>query len=143
MGDEHGGDAEGELEAADLLAQVRPYLGVQRGERLVEQEDARAQGERAGEGDALLLAAGHLVRVAVSVVGQAHQVEEFGGALAPLGRADPAYAQAEGHVVPGVEVREEAVRLEDHAGVAAVGRDPGDVLPVDEDLAGVGLFEAA
>lgn len=141
VGDEHGGDAEGQLEPADLLAQVRPHLGVQRGERLVEQEHARAQCQGAGERDALLLAAGHLVRVAVAVVGEPHQVQEFGGPLAALGRADLAHAQAEGDVVARAQVREEAVRLEDHPGVAAVGRDPGDVLSVDQDFAGVGLLE--
>src|SRR5262249_4112820 len=39
-------------------------------------------------------------------------------------------------------VREEAVRLEHHAHVAAVGRQARDVLAVDDDRAGVGAVEA-
>ncbi len=75
------------------------------------------------------------------MVGQADQVEEFGGGGVPFGGGPLAHAQAEGDVVAGVQVREEAVGLEDHAGVAAVGGDPGDVLAVHQDLSGVGLLE--
>ena len=74
-----------------------------------------SQRERAGQRDALLLAAGHLVRVAVAVVGEADELQELGGAGAPLGGRHLAHPQPEGDVVAGVEVREEAVRLEDHA----------------------------
>ena len=45
----------------DLGAQLLAQLGVERSERLVEQQHARTHGERAGEGDALALAAGQLV----------------------------------------------------------------------------------
>ena len=79
VGDEDGGDAELELEPADLLAQLHPHLGVERRQRLVEQQHPRAQGERAGQRDPLLLAAGELVRVAVAVVGQADQLQQLGG----------------------------------------------------------------
>ena len=41
-------------------AQVLADLGVQRAERLIEQEHPRLDGERAGERDALLLPAGEL-----------------------------------------------------------------------------------
>jgi hypothetical protein len=37
-----------------------PQLGVEVGQRLVEQQDLRLQHQRAGDGDALLLAAGEL-----------------------------------------------------------------------------------
>ena len=84
---------------ADLLAQLQPDLGVQRGQRLVEQQHPRLDGERPGQRDPLLLAAGQLVRVLLGLGGQADQVQQLGGPLAPLGRADLAHPQAEGHVV--------------------------------------------
>ncbi len=141
MGDEERRDAEFLLEPPDLLAQGQAHLGVEGGQRLVEQQHARAQGEGPGQRDALLLAAGQLVRVALALVAEADQFQQLGGAGAPLGRADLAHAQSEGHVVDGVQMREEAVRLEHHAGVAAVGRDVRDVLAVHQYGSGVGVFE--
>ncbi len=141
VGDEQGGDAELLLEQPDLLAQGQPHLGVERGERLVEEQHARAQGEGAGRGHALLLSAGELVREPCALVCEAHQLQQLGGPGTPFGGAHLAHPQPEGHVAERVEVREEAVRLEHHPGVATVGRHPGDVLAVDQHLAGVGVFE--
>ena len=61
-------DPELALDRPDLLAQDDPDLGVERRQRLVEEQDLRLDGERAGERDALLLAARQLVRVAVALV---------------------------------------------------------------------------
>lgn len=127
----------------NLLAQREPHLGVQRRQRLVEQQDTGPQGERAGQRDPLLLAAGELVREPAALVPEAHQIEQLGGTGAPFGRTHLTHPQSEGHVVPCVQMREEAVRLEDHPRVAPVRRNPGDVLAVDQHLAGVGVFEAA
>ena len=71
--------------AADLLAQRDADLGVERGQRLVEQQHLRLDRERAGEGDALLLAARQLVRVAVALVGQVDELEQLADALADVG----------------------------------------------------------
>ena len=57
-----GGDADLLLQAADLAAQPHALQRVQRGQRLVQQQQAGRRGERAGERDALLLAAGKLAR---------------------------------------------------------------------------------
>ena len=50
------------LQVADLLAQALAQVLVEAGEGLVEEQDLRLEHERAGERDALLLAAGELVR---------------------------------------------------------------------------------
>jgi hypothetical protein len=63
VGDEQGGGAEALLQDADLLAQLQAHLGVQGGQRLVEQQHPGLDGQRAGQRDALLLTAGQLVRV--------------------------------------------------------------------------------
>ena len=49
------------MQIAQPATQVLPDLGVERAERLVEQEDARLDRERAGERHALPLAARELV----------------------------------------------------------------------------------
>ena len=60
VGDEDGGDAEVALHAPDGLAQLDADLGVERAERLVEQQHRRAIRERARDRDALALAAREL-----------------------------------------------------------------------------------
>ena len=81
VGDEQGGGAEPLLQGADLLAQLQPDLGVERGQRLVEQQHVRLDRQRPGQRDALLLAAGQLVRVLAGLRGQADHVEQLGGRL--------------------------------------------------------------
>ena len=49
----------------------------------------RLDRQRAGERDALLLAAGELVRVAAAAVPEADQLQQLGGARAPLARPRP------------------------------------------------------
>ena len=65
VGDEQGGDAHLELDPADLVPQLRPDLGIERRQRLVQQQHLRLDGQRPGQRDPLLLPAGDLVRVAV------------------------------------------------------------------------------
>ena len=51
--------------ASGELLHVAPDAGIERAERLVEEEDLRLLEERLGDGEALLHAAGELRRVAV------------------------------------------------------------------------------
>ena len=53
------------VQALDLAAHLVAQLGVEIGERLVEQEDLRIAHDGAADGDALALAAGKLARIAV------------------------------------------------------------------------------
>ena len=61
VGDDDEGDAEPALQFHQLELRLLAQLLVERGQRLVEQQHARALGQRAGERDALALAAGELV----------------------------------------------------------------------------------
>ena len=60
----HGGEAELALQLADLDPHLLAQLGVEIGERLVEQQHVGPDGQRAGQRHALLLAAGELARQA-------------------------------------------------------------------------------
>ena len=71
----------------DLLPQLQPHLGVQRGQRLVEQQHPRLDGQRAGQRDPLLLAAGQLVRVLAGLLGQPDHVQQLAGPALALGAA--------------------------------------------------------
>ena len=79
MGDEQRRRSDLELNAADLLAQLGAHLGVERGQRLVEQEHARFDRECPGERDALLLAAGQLAGIAVGMCREPDELEHLLG----------------------------------------------------------------
>src|SRR3569833_2964713 len=77
VGDEDRGEADLVVDGAQRLAQFAPHLGVERADRLVEEEDAGLAGERAGEGDALALAAGELRREALAQAIELHEAEQL------------------------------------------------------------------
>ena len=58
MGDHDRRDAKAALQRADLLAQMQPHDGIERGEGFVQQQQPRLVRQRPGQGDALLLPAG-------------------------------------------------------------------------------------
>ncbi len=141
VGHEQRRDAELGLDPADLVAQREADLGVERRQRLVEQEHLGLHGERPGEGDALLLAARQLVWIAVGECGELDELEHLVDPVLALLARDLAGPQAEVDVERDVEVREQAVALEHHAHVPLVRRLVGDVDAVHRHRAGVGAFE--
>ena len=76
--DVDGGLVEPLVELLDLGPHLDAKLGVEVGERLVEEEEHRIAHERAAHGDALPLAAGKLARLAVE---QPFDVKEVADAL--------------------------------------------------------------
>ena len=142
VGDQDGGDVDLVVQAAQPLAQLRADLRVERAERLVEQQHARLDRERAGERHALALAARELARVALVVAGEADDAEQLVDALADLVLRALADAHAEGDVVAHGHVLERGVVLEDEADPALLRRDRGHVLVADDHRALVGDLEA-
>ena len=107
VGHEHDGRAEGCEQLLDLGAQAVAQARVQRGERLVEQDQARLRSQRPGHGDALLLAARELVGPAMAEAAEPDQLEQLGHPLpapAPPG-------QPEADVLGDAEVGEEQALL--------------------------------
>ena len=67
VGDDHHGHAflgQGPHDAGDLTDQ----FGIERRGGLVEEHDRRVHGQSAGDGDTLLLAAGELRRIGISLL---------------------------------------------------------------------------
>ena len=62
--DEDVGEAEPVLQIAQQIDDLRPDRDVERRDRLVADDELRLDRERAGDGDALALAAGEFVRIA-------------------------------------------------------------------------------
>src|SRR5690606_41659207 len=95
-----------ELEEQVFDAVARVVVEVAR--RLVGEEDGRAADERAGDGDALLLAAGELRRVVVEAVAEADAVEERPARLGDLPPALPAEFERDRHVLQRRQRRDQA-----------------------------------
>ena len=136
------GDVEAPLQLADFEPHLLAQLGVEVGQRLVEQQNVRPRDDRPGERDALLLPAGELPGTARFEAAQAHHLQRFLDARRLLGRRQVAHLEAEGDVLRDAHVREQRVGLEHHRGVALVRRHVGHAPVVEPDLAAVGRDEA-
>ena len=136
VGDEHGGVAGLVVDLAEPAAKVAPDLGVERAERLVEEEDARLDGKRAGKRHALALAAGELGRVAVLEAGELDEVEKLQHPVADLGARRPRprrpRGEPEGDVVEHLHALEQRIALEDEADVPLLHREAERILAAEE-----------
>ena len=120
VGDEDRRGRHAQAQLLDLEAHLRAQLGVEVGQRLVEQEHLGVAHDAAAERDALLLAAGELARPALE---QRLDRQDLGGAAhggVDLRLCDVAVAQAEGQVVVHAHVLVERVVLEHHGDVAVL-----------------------
>src|SRR5471032_530835 len=137
VGDENGGQAQFALDRPDLLAQVFANPRIKGRQRLIEQQQARAGDQGAGQGHALALAAGQLMRVAPGEVVQFHQLEGFHDALVAVVGVDLLHLQAEGDVLFHGHVGEQRVALEHHADRAFLRAQRDDVLAIQQDFPAV------
>jgi hypothetical protein len=134
-------DADLALDLLELDLHLLAELEVERAERLVEEEHGGAVDDRAGERDALALAAAELSGLALAVLRQPDHLERLDRAAAPLGLGDLLDHQAVLDVLLHGHVREQRVVLEDRVDVAVERRLVRDVLAAQQDLAGVGQLE--
>ena len=115
MGHEHRrGVGLGE-DTRDVTAQLGPQRRVQRAERLVEEHDARADGQGPGERHPLLLAAGELMGVATSQAAEPDELEQL------LGPGAVPSGDAEADVAHHRQVGEQGAFLGDVADASVLG----------------------
>src|SRR3546814_3992171 len=84
MGDEDDGLAQHRLQAQELVLHLAADQRVERRERLVEEPDLRLHRQRAGDADALLLAARQLARIVGLAALEADQLDHLAGPRVPL-----------------------------------------------------------
>ncbi|KAG0922044.1 hypothetical protein G6F31_020066 [Rhizopus arrhizus] len=95
-------------------------FGIQRGGGLVEQHQLGLDGQRPGNGHALLLAARQLRRIVVHAFAQPHLVQQPLGQLARFAPVLTARMhRAEHDVLQRGHLRKQVELLEHHAGLAA------------------------
>src|SRR5205807_5829455 len=101
------------LQARDLRPHLHPQLGVEIRERLVEEEDRGLAHDRAAYRDALALAAGELLRLAVEILAETEDRRGLADQARHLGRRRLADLEPELEVLAHRHVRVERVALED------------------------------
>ena len=124
----------------DLVQEIHDLLRGRRVEvagRLVGEDQARRDGERPGDGDALLLAARQLRGQMVQARRQPHAADVLLDPPLALGRREAAIAQRDVDVVEDVEVGDQVEALEDEADLLVADarllavREPRDVDAVE------------
>src|SRR6267378_2713516 len=147
VSDEDGGDVQVVVQPAQPPPQVLAHLGVERAERLVQQQDLGLDGQRASERDSLALAPRELRRVAVRKPVELDQAQQVVHPRLDLlarrprpSRPDP---ETEGHVLEDRHLPEERVVLEAEAHLALAGAASRGLLAVDEDFTGIGRGQAS
>ena len=144
MRDEEVGEAVLALQVDQQIDHLGLDRDVERGDRLVADDQARSERKRARDADALALAAGKLMRKVPHLVGpQAHLLEQFGDPVLLLAAGGEAVhaerladdvARAHARIERGERVLEHDLHLaadRAHLGLAEMG----DVLSVDPDFA--------
>ena len=130
------------VQLGDLGTHGNAQLGIQVGQRFVHQEDLGLTHDGAAEGDALALAAGQCLGLAVE---QVLDIQDAGGgfdAALDLILGGLAQLEAEGHVIIHRHVGVQGVVLENHGDVAVLGRNIIDQAVADVKLAVGNLFQA-
>lgn len=148
MGDED----EGLALAIEVVEEVEDFFagfGVEVASGFVGEDDERAVGESAGDGNALLLAAGELVGSVIEAVVESDLGGKFCGDFPHFFIGGPAVIHGDGDVFSDGELLDEVVGLKDEAEVAIAGSgevvvvEGGDVLAAEEVVARSGLIQAA
>ena len=103
------------LQAQELVLHLAPDQRIERGERLVEEPELRVDGERAGDADALLLAAGELARKIVLAALEADQLDHLARARLALRSSHALDLERKGDVAEHGEMRQQGEVLEHHA----------------------------
>ena len=139
--DHHAGNAQLALQLADFAAQLGAHLGIERGQRLVQQQQTRAWRQCAGQRNALLLATRQLRRIALRLRTQTYQSQHL---LHPgLHLRRRLAPETKRHILGRRQVRKQCVALEHHAKASARGGPARDVLALKQSAARVGLLDAA
>jgi len=133
VSDDDEGHAEPPLQLHQFELRAFAQLLVERGQRLVEQQNPRAARQRARQRHALLLTAGELIGLALLEAFELDQRHHLGHAGIDLRTRHARALQPECDVVPHVEMGKQRVVLKHHVDRTLVRQDLRDVLAVQQD----------
>jgi hypothetical protein len=130
------------VQLGELQSQRLARERIEVGERLVEQQHARLDGQGPGQRQATPLGEPERGRPAVDAGGQPEAADHQFHASRDVGRRHPLLLEAERHVLTHGEMRPQRALLKDVAGRAAPRWQRGDVLPIHQDPAARHRHEA-
>ena len=134
MGDQQARPGEVRQVPPEFGLHVQAGPGIQRRQRLVQQQQRRLPGQRARQRYPLRLPAGQLVRLAAREAGQPEPVQPVPGSRPGRLFAQAAGTRGERHVLGHIQVREQPVVLEHKTDRPARGLDKGPLRRVVHDL---------
>jgi hypothetical protein len=109
-------------------------LGIERAQRLVQQQELRALCEAACERYALLLPTRELVRLTFGIGLELDQIEHLRHTLLYLIFGHSVAPKTKGNVIPNRQVWKKSVTLKHHVDRALIRREPHDVLTRKKNL---------
>ena len=130
------------LERLELDLERFAELGVERSQRLIEQEDRGVQDERSGQRHALLLAARQLRGASLLHAPHANEREGLAGPVTAFLLGDALVPEPERDVVLDGEEWKQRVALEHGVDLPLVRWDAGHVHAIEQDRSTRGLLEA-
>ena len=137
VGHVYGSDTDLFLDFTDRLAHLDAQLCIEVGERLVHQKHLRLHNDGARQRDALLLAAGELVGIAILVLRDLHGFHDLFHTALDLVLGELFVFQTVLDVAVDGHVREDGVALEHHAEIALIDGYIVDHLVVKRNGAGL------
>ena len=141
VGNVDEGGVEALMQLGQLGTHLRTQLGVQVGQRLVQQEDLRATDDGAAQRNTLTLTTGQSGGLTVEQVLNFKDTGSLVDAALDLVLRGLAQLQTERHVLVHSHVRIQSVVLEHHGDVALLGRDVVAQTAVNVELAFADLFQ--
>ena len=142
VGDVNEGAPQLCVQAIAFGPQFTAQLGVEAGQRLIEQKYRRVRHQRSRQRNALGFPSRALVRHLIEQMADAHHLGNLAHPLDPLRPRYVLHAQAELDVLRHRLMRKQRVALEHHAEAAVTRLEIVDDAPVNADFAGGRIFEA-
>ena len=135
MRDKNEGDPQVALQQLQFALDVLAQVGVERAERLVEQQNLRFDHQPTRQRDALALAARQALRRLLRDIEQVELVENAIDLEVAFGLGHLLDLQPVPDIAPHRQVREQGVILEDHRRRAALCRQVVDAVPANQQVA--------
>src|SRR5436309_2564103 len=130
------------VQLEDLHPGLNPELGIEVRQRLVHQKDFRLPDDCPPQGDALPLAAGERLRLAIEERLQSENLGGLADAFVDFALGRLAQLEAEREIVIDRHVRVQGIRLKDHSDISVFGRDVVDHAIADAHHAVADLLQA-
>src|SRR5579859_6649533 len=142
VGDKEKSNADFALQRFQFALHLFAKIGVERGERLIEQQELRTINQRASERDALLLPAAEGRGPRIGEAAHLHHAQSLFHAAGDFRFWGGLDSQAVRHVFANVQVREERIILKDGVHAALVWGKRVQALAAHPDFSGRRLLEA-